>query len=127
MSAPRLHPDDLEAIVEMTARRVVELLGAHAPVPACDGLLTAAQVAERFGVSRDWVYEHADGLGALRLGGGARPRLRFDPERVADALAPREGSEGSGARHAAPRLAGRRQAPPRTDDGCPLLPVMGDS
>jgi hypothetical protein len=46
-------------------------------------LLSAAQVAERFNVDRDWVYAHADRLGAMRLGTGPKPRLRFDPDRVA--------------------------------------------
>lgn len=46
-------------------------------------LLSAAQVAERFNVDREWVYAHAERLGAMRLGAGPRPRLRFDPDRVA--------------------------------------------
>jgi hypothetical protein len=50
-------------------------------------LVTASQLAAGLGVTRAWVYEHADELGALRLGGGKRPRLRFDPQVVAEALA----------------------------------------
>jgi predicted DNA-binding transcriptional regulator AlpA len=42
--------------------------------------LDALEVARRLGVSREWVYEHAEELGATRLGSGRRPRLRF-PER----------------------------------------------
>lgn len=49
-------------------------------------LLTAGQVAERFNVDRGWVYAHASELGVLRLGLGRRPRLRFDPAVVAQAL-----------------------------------------
>lgn len=49
-------------------------------------LLTAAEVAARFGLSRDWVYEHASDLGVVRLGHGPRPRLRFNAETVAAAL-----------------------------------------
>lgn len=54
-----------------------------------DGLLTAAEVAQRFGVGRDWIYGNADFLGALHLPSptGQRPRLRFDPNTVAEALA----------------------------------------
>lgn len=80
----RLHPADVEAI----ARRVVDLLE-HRP-PAEPTWLTAADVAHRFGVARSWVYEHAGELGAVRLGdagAGRRPRLRFDPDRVAAGLA----------------------------------------
>jgi hypothetical protein len=53
-----------------------------------DGLLTAAQVAQTFGVGRDWVYGNADRLGAIRLPSptGERPRLRFDPATVREAL-----------------------------------------
>lgn len=123
----RLHPDDLAAIVEGTARRVAELLREQAPAPA-PRLLTAAQVAERFGVGRDWVYEHADDLGAVRLpGGGSRPRLRFDPRRVADALASRQVGEESEAPRGAPRRGRRPRIAATTVDGCPLLPVGGDS
>jgi predicted DNA-binding transcriptional regulator AlpA len=39
--------------------------------------LDAQEVAQRLGVSREWVYEHADELGARRIGSGRRPRLRF--------------------------------------------------
>jgi predicted DNA-binding transcriptional regulator AlpA len=42
--------------------------------------LDAQEVAQRLGVSREWVYEHADELGALRIGSGPRPRLRFPPQ-----------------------------------------------
>jgi hypothetical protein len=30
------------------------------------------------GVSRQWVYEHAEELGGQRIGSGKRPRWRFD-------------------------------------------------
>ena len=39
--------------------------------------LDAQEVARQLGVSREWVYEHANELGAMRIGGGPRPRLRF--------------------------------------------------
>lgn len=90
MSGLVLAPESVEAV----ARRVVELLrfeGGAAPA----GLLTAAQVAERFSVDRSWIYSHADELGAMRLGEGRKPRLRFDAERVAAALRSREASERS--------------------------------
>jgi hypothetical protein len=37
-----------------------------------------AELAARLGVRRSFVYEHADELGAYRLGSGPRARLRFD-------------------------------------------------
>ena len=40
-------------------------------------LADASTVARVLGVERDWVYAHAQELGAIRLG-GPRGRLRFD-------------------------------------------------
>jgi hypothetical protein len=77
----RLHPDDIEAI----ARAVAEILRQDGP-PATGELLTAADVAQRFGVTRQWAYQHAGQLGALRLGDGPKARLRFDPAKVTAAL-----------------------------------------
>jgi len=75
-SAARLAPTLVEAI----AQRVAELLRAELhPAPR---LLTPSEVADRFAVSRTWVYEHATELGAIRLGDGPKARLRFDPDRV---------------------------------------------
>jgi hypothetical protein len=70
-------PAAVDELVERIALRVVELLRGEAP------LLDAAAVARRLGRSRDWVYRDADELGAVRLGDGERPRLGFDPARVA--------------------------------------------
>jgi excisionase family DNA binding protein len=49
-------------------------------------LLTTAQVAEWLNVSRAYVYEHADELGAERLGTGPKARLRFDAAVVEQSL-----------------------------------------
>src|SRR5947209_7633133 len=75
-------------LVEAIARRVVELLDERrAPASRPSGLLTAAQLAEALGTSRRFVYEHRDELGAQRLGGGSKPRLRFDLETAKAAFA----------------------------------------
>jgi len=68
------------ASIDAIARRVTELIGTH----DANDLVSAREIAMRFGVSRAWVYENAAHLGAVRLGDGPRPRLRFDPELVAD-------------------------------------------
>ena len=65
----RLDPESVEAV----ARRVAELLGGD---NAAD-LVDAGELARLMGVSRDHVYRHADELGAVRMGEGSRPRLRF--------------------------------------------------
>ena len=74
--------DELDDI----ARRVASRLGRAGGWPE---LLTAAEVASRYRVARSWVYAHAPELGAIRLGDGPRPRLRFDPAIVEQVLNPR--------------------------------------
>lgn len=82
-------------------------------------LLTADQVAERFNVDRGWVYAHAGELGVLRLGCGRRPRLRFDPAVVAQALLA-DPPAWPPARPTRPITRTRPQGP------IPLLPVNRD-
>lgn len=91
MSEPLTLTDET---IEAVARRVAELLDAssadQSAVPnRITDLVDAAEVARRFSLSRDYIYSHADELGVVRLGTGPRARLRFDPERVLEALAPR--------------------------------------
>ncbi len=99
-------------------QREIDDLSARLPEPLPAGndqrLLSAAEVADRFGLSRDYVYEHSERLGAIRLGTGSRARLRFRPELVERALLP-----------ASERKA---EAPPqrllrRSSTGAKLLPV----
>lgn len=78
----RLDPDSIEAL----AHRLAELLAPREPARPQRRLLTAEEVARWWGIGRRWVYDHADELGVRRLGGGRRPRLRFDPEEVAERL-----------------------------------------
>jgi len=85
----RLHPDTLEQLAGRVAELLAATLGPQQPAaPASPGrLLSAAEVSEWWGVERAWVYEHAEQLGAIRLGAGQRPRLRFDPDQAAAHLA----------------------------------------
>jgi predicted DNA-binding transcriptional regulator AlpA len=84
-------PESIEAL----ASRLAELLGRSTPEPERPAetkkkMLSPAEVSELWGVSRVWVYRHADALGVRRLGSGTRPRLRFDPEEIEERLgAPR--------------------------------------
>jgi hypothetical protein len=79
----RLSPESVEAL----ARRLAELLGpAQHPERPRNRLISAEEVSRWWGVGRRWVYDHAEELGARRLGAGRRPRLRFDPEVVAERL-----------------------------------------
>lgn len=114
MTAPVVQLDS--ASVEAVARRVVELLSSD---EGSEEWIEAAEVARRFSLSRDYVYEHADDLGAVRLGSGPKARLRFDPSKVAEVL--RGSSEGeSGPKRAAVR-------PVRSGRGVTLLPIRGES
>ena len=71
-----------ERDIEAVAQRVVELL-VDRPA-AHDRLVDANELAAILGVEPLWVRHHADMLGAVRLGDGPKPRLRFD---AASALA----------------------------------------
>lgn len=86
VSELRLASESIEAL----ATRLAELLVVAPPPERRSALprrlLTAAEVSEWWGVARRWVYNHADQLGARRLGSGRRPRLRFDPDEVAERL-----------------------------------------
>jgi len=74
-----LNPD----VIEQIARRVVALLqGNDAARPR--RYVDAATLADALCVERDWVYSHADELGALRL--GPNGRLRFDLPAVVQQL-----------------------------------------
>lgn len=107
----RLAPESIEAL----ALRLAELLGSSsAPRGANRERISAAEVARLWGVARRWVYDHADELGASRLGSGTRPRLRFDPDEVAERL-------GEPARALAAPADRRRAAPMRGDCGIDSL------
>ena len=105
--------------IRQIAERLVELLPRGV---SGEGLIDAAEVARRLGISRSTVYERAEELGAIRIGDGSRARLRFDPKRVVDQLAPRSASlsgpePGGRSRNASHR---RRK---RSVDATGLLPI----
>jgi hypothetical protein len=80
LKASTLDPATIRAIAREVAR-----------LTRPSGLLTASEVAVAFNVTRGWVYAHGDELGAIRLGDGPRPRLRFDPAVVTQRLQQRRG------------------------------------
>jgi hypothetical protein len=110
----KLAPEVIDAI----ARRVVELLARG--VPARHELVDAAELARRLGVERSWVYTHAIQLGAIKLGNGRRPRLRFDPQVAIERIRARE---RQGTNEGPPQ----RAPQPRPADGerPRLLPIKG--
>jgi DNA modification methylase len=120
-TAPRdeaVHLD--QESIEAIARRVAMLLSAPAqPEIAPARLLSATEVAKALGVERSWVYEHAIELGAIRIGDGPRPRLRFDLSTVRQRLA---GVSGAPAAPSAPDTGRSMRI---AADSVPLLPIHG--
>jgi len=107
--------------VEAIARRAVELLEARGLQKR--ELVDAAELARRFGIERSWVYSHAIELGAVKLGSGPKPRLRFDPQTAARVL--RKVGEESAADP--PARSGKRAGQPSVSggSGVRLLPIRG--
>jgi hypothetical protein len=78
--------DPIAALADRIAERLAARLGTRfaelaAPVAAGapEELWTARRVAAHYRVGVSFVYQHANELGCVRLGGGKCPRLRFDP------------------------------------------------
>ncbi len=99
-------------LVEAIALRVVELIGDGARREALTGYVDASALARELGVERDWVYSHAEALGAIRLG-GPHGRLRFDREIVKERLGGVDAGDWKAPRRS-PRRAGKR-VPARID------------
>ena len=120
-----LDREDVDAI----ALRVAEVLEERGLVASlAPSLISAAAAATRIGRSRDFVYEHADDLGAVRLGDGPRPRLAFDPRRLDEWVSARStGGRSVGRELSAPT--GNRRPRRKSDSGKPLdlLPIAADN
>ncbi len=86
----KLAPESIEAL----ARRLAELIDSKNDPPSEQRFISAEEVARRWNVGRRWVYEHAEELGARRLGDGPKPRLRFDAEEVAEHLGGQDRTPG---------------------------------
>ena len=99
-------------LVEAIALRVVELIGDGVRREALTGYIDASTLARELGVERDWVYSHAEALGAIRLG-GPHGRLRFDREIVKERLGGVDAVDWKAPRRS-PRRAEKR-APTRAD------------
>ena len=126
-----LSAGDLDALADALAAKLApRVAGLLCADPRARGsLVDAATLAGTLGVDRSYVYAHADELGAIRLGGGAKPRLRFDLEAAREAYAcyaskQSQGSDASaGAESAAPAAARRRRLPNRLPEPGSVLAV----
>jgi hypothetical protein len=76
-----------------------------------DELISPGELAQRLGRKREWVYDHADELGAKRIGSGPKPRLWFIEAKARRLL---EQTEESSAKAAAPTTRTRARLP-KTD------------
>jgi hypothetical protein len=81
--------DPIAALADQIADHLARRLGPQLTrlVAATDSspspeLSSARRVASHYDVGVSFVYQHADELGCIRLGGGTCARLRFDPETV---------------------------------------------
>ena len=113
-----------DRVAQTLALRVLQLLEpvleelATGKTP--DVLVDAATLGHELGVSRQFVYDHAEELGVLRLGSGRRPRLRFDLEtakRACERIADFDSARS--------RPPARRPAAQRQGAATELLPVRG--
>ena len=119
MTVPLLSGDQ-EAFVDAVARRVVHLLEERDQAARFRELVDAQTIAAILGVSRSTVYEHAELLGAIEVGNGSRPRLRFDVDQARAAWTHKAGTAGREDEVRPPTRAPRRRRG-EPEDG--LLPV----
>lgn len=128
MAALAIDTDALAELADMVALRVLELLDERgAGARPHDRLVDVAELAEILNVSRDTVYRHSATLGAVRIGDGPRPALRFDVEKATAAWTARCASVPP--LEPAPRAgAGRTPGRPRrvAGTGADLLPIRGE-
>lgn len=119
------------AVVSLDSRSVEALADAVAlrlqkPATSSATLLTSQELAATLGRSASWIRDHADELGAIRIGDGPRPRLLFDLSEVEKRLAScssGRGSEPDETPANAPNGRRRRTVPLGTTTE--LLPVKG--
>lgn len=104
--------DGLDVIVDEIMDR-----GAPSPVAAGPGLYTAAEASARLNVKTRWVYDHADDLGAVRLGDGPKAHVRFPIHRIEELIS------GGSVKPAPPPA---RPGPPRNKPA-DLIPIKGEA
>lgn len=115
-----LSADQIDAI----AQRVAELL--HDEPPRAR-LVDAATLAAALGVSRDFVYAHAEELGGRHIGPSPRSPWRFDLDAALEGWTHRsKGTDPSDAKTSAGAGKARSRRRPRLGSSGRLLPVHGE-
>jgi hypothetical protein len=74
------------ALSDQQLERLAGLIADRLAIRSDGELIDAGQLAQRIGRTREFVYEHAQQLGAISLGDGPRPRLAFRWPQVLDRL-----------------------------------------
>jgi hypothetical protein len=115
------------ASVEAVARRVVELLRAEHRSPRERRLVDAATLAAELGVERSWVYAHRADLGAIQLGSGSKPRLRFDVDMARELLARSTSRESQTPQTPVAAGDSSRRRRQRLGSSPDLLPIRGSA
>jgi len=115
MNGVELSEDQLAVLADMIADRL--------SARAAGELIDASELARRIGRSREFVYEHSEQLGAVRIGDGERPRLFFAWPGVLERL---DGTAKRRTRKPTPALAIRPRRQRRTQP-VELLPIGGAS
>jgi hypothetical protein len=82
-------------------------------------------LAEFLRVEPSWVYANANRLGAIRLGAGPKPRLRFDRDRALELLNGCSASRESGGAETASQRASRPRRQRGSGTNVDLLPIRG--
>lgn len=114
--------------VEQVAARVAALLQRqqqnqeHGETSEPTGMLTVTQLAQHLHLHPAWVYEHADELGAIRIGSGPKARIRLDLYTAKEALRQNQASRAPAAATPKPRPTSRRRRP-STPPPVELLPI----
>lgn len=112
--------DTLDRLAERLADRVLQHVDDKLGRLTTD-LIDTSELAKRLGRSVEFVRDHADELGVVRIGDGPKPRLFFRwPPPVTAPAPPAEPTRASVAK---PAPARRR----RRDAGSDLLPIRGQS
>jgi hypothetical protein len=124
---PRANATLDAASVEAVARRVVELMRREGASPSARRLVDAATLAAELGVERSWVYTHRDELGAVELGTGPKPRLRFDVEAARTVLARSMSRESQAPQTPVTATSSARRRRRRLGSSLELLPIRGSA
>ncbi|HTX12212.1 MAG TPA: hypothetical protein VME22_26585 [Solirubrobacteraceae bacterium] len=124
---PRANATLDAASVEAVARRVVELMRREGASLSARRLVDAATLAAELGVERSWVYTHRDELGAIQLGAGPKPRLRFDVEAARTVLSRSISREPQALQTPVAAGSSSRRRRQRLGSSAELLPIRGSA